>query len=350
MSLAPAAHIVAFGVRTPVGLRDRSAAAAIEAGVGLVQEHPYFIDAAGEALMAAYDTKIDQALTGLERMQVFGEYCLRQFALTLPPSTLLDLPLLLALPEFRPGFAHADAVAIQHTFVGVRGPLRIRSVHVVAQGHAGALEALHEAARLVTTSEQQACLVGGIDSWLEPHAIAWLSSLRRLACEGTRSAFIPGEGACFALVVSQAMRRTLALPSLARIRGVGLASEPCSLLSGHDNLGHGLSAAVRAACAGLGEAERVGNIYCDLNGETYRAQEWGLTVLRSQAWLRDGTRYVAPADRWGDLGAATGIALAILPAAAWQRRHYPVLDPLALLFAGSDGGRRAAILLERPNP
>jgi len=163
-----------------------------------------------------------------------------------------------------------------------------------------------------------------------------------------RSGFFPGEGACFALVLSHAARRALGLASLAVIRSAGVASERCSRPSGLDNLAHGLSEAIGRACSGLGgDAGLVDQVYCDINGESYRAQEWGLAIMRTSQWLRDPAGYVAPADRWGDLGAATGTALAMLPVAAWQRGY--AAGPLALLFAGSDDGRRAAVVLERPS-
>jgi hypothetical protein len=97
---------------------------------------------------------------------------------------------------------------------------------------------------------------------------------------------------------------------------------------------------------GLGRAHR--RSLDTVSGESYRAQEWGLAILRTSQWLRDPAGYIAPADRWGDLGAATGTALAMLPIAAWQRGYAE--GPLALLFAGSDAGRRAAVVLERPLP
>jgi 3-oxoacyl-[acyl-carrier-protein] synthase-1 len=349
VSVTPAAHIVALGARTAVGLRPETAAAAIRAGISLAQEHPYYIDAHGEPLLAAYDTQLDQELSGSERIVALAKHCLRQLAIRLPPHVELDLPLLLSTPEPRPGFASVDEQQLERALVGGHGRLRIRSVHTASRGHAGGLEAMHEAVRLVSSTPDQACVVGGADSWLDPPTLAWLSSSRRIAETDARSAFIPGEGACFALVVSQAARRSLAMPSLATIRGSGVANEPCSLRSGLDNLGHGLTAALRDACAALDDAAGpVDEIYCDLNGENYRAQEWGLAILRTHAWLRDPAGHITPADRWGDLGAATGTALAMLPIAAWQRGY--ARGPLALLFAGSDSGRRAAVLLERPRP
>lgn len=80
-------------------------------------------------------------------------------------------------------------------------------------------------------------------------------------------------------------------------------------------------------------------------GSGGRAEEWGLAILRTSQWFRDPAGYVAPAGQWGDLGAATGTALAMLAIAAWQRGY--ARGPLAMLFAGSEAGRRGVVLLER---
>lgn len=345
--MPPAAHIVAIGARTAVGLRPDTTAAAVHSGISRVREHPLLVDARGEPLRAAYDAHLDHDLPVVERMIALAEHCLHQLATALALPGELPVPLLLSTPEPRPGFTTADEQQLERRLARSYGPLRIHSVRTASRGHAGGLEALHQAAQLVSATTHQACIVGGTESWLDPRTLVWLSSRRRLAIADARSAFFPGEGACFMLVLSHAARRSLGLPSLATLRSAGLATERCSLLSDLDNLALGLTTAVRDACADLGgPAGLVDDVYCDLNGESYRAQEWGLAILRTHAHLRDPAGHIAPADRWGDLGAATGTALAMLPIAAWQRGY--ARGPLALLFAGSDAGRRAALVLERP--
>ena len=347
MALLPPAQIVALGARTVVGLRPETAAAAVRAGINRVREHPFLVDDADEPLRAAYDPKLPEDMPGLERMIALAEHCLHQLAASLPVQGELALPLLLATPEPRPGFSAADEQQLERRLTRAYGALRLHSVRTVARGHAGGLEAMHVAMQLLASGAHEACVVGGAESWLEPRTLAWLASRRRLAVSGARSGFFPGEGACFALVLSHAARRSLGVPSLASMRSTGVATEQASLLGRLDNLGHGLTAAVREACGGLGGAsELVDEIYCDLDGESYRAQEWGLAILRTHAWLRDPAGHITPADCWGDLGAATGTALAMLPVAAWQRGY--ARGPRALLFAGSDSGRRAAVVLEQP--
>ena len=338
-------HIVAISARTALGLAPEPSAAAVRAGISRVEEHPYFIDATGQPLRGAYDRRLDEQLPCLERMAALAEHALSQLVVRLPLLGELSAHLLLSLPEARPGFGLADEQQLERRLAQVPGALRFQSVRTVSRGHAGALEALHVAAQLVSTSAERLCIVGGVESWFEPRTLAWLSRNGQLMCSDARSAFLPGEAACFAMVASQAARREHRLPSLAVIRGTGVTTEQAQIKTDRDNLGIGLSEAVRQACHALGPSDRVHEIYCDINGERYRAEEWGLAILRTGQWFRDPARYVAPAGQWGDIGAATGTALAMLAIAAWQRGY--ARGPLAMLFAGSEAGRRGAVVLER---
>ena len=338
-------HIVAIGARTALGLAPEPSAAAVRAGMSRVEEHPYFVDATGQPLRGAYDRRLDEELPCVERMAALAEHALSQLVVRLQLRGELSVPLLLSLPEARPGFGLADEQQLERRLAQVPGALRFHSVRTVSRGHAGALEALHVAAQLVSTGAEGICIVGGVESWFEPRTLAWLSRNGQLMRSDARSAFFPGEGACFVAVASQAIRRHLGLPSLAVVRGTGVATEHAPIKVDRDNLGVGLAEAVGQACRELGGAGGlVDEVYCDINGERYRAEEWGLAILRTHQRFRDPSRYTAPASQWGDLGAATGTALAMLAVAAWQRGY--ARGPLAVMIAGSEAGRRGALLLE----
>ncbi len=340
-----ASHIVGLGARTVVGLLPETSAAAIRAGISRVEEYAHMIDATGQPLRGAYDRKLDEGLPGVERMAALAEHALAVLAARTCSGGALSLPLLLALPEARPGFSIADERILERRLARPHGNLNLSSVRTVSRGHAGALEALHLAVQSVQSSAEGACVVGGIESYFEPRTLSWLSQNGQLMRVDARSAFFPGEAACFAMVASDATRRKLRLPSLAVVRGTGVTTEQAGIKTDRDNLGIGLSEAVGQACHALGPRDLVHEVYCDINGERYRAEEWGLAILRTGQWFRDPARYVAPAGQWGDIGAATGTALAMLAIAAWQRGY--ARGPLAMLFAGSEAGRRGAVVLER---
>ena len=120
--------------------------------------------------------------------------------------------------------------------------------------------------------------------------------------------------------------------------------EPHPLRSNDPCLGEGLTAVVASAASCLQRPqELITATYCDLNGERYRSEEFGYALLRTQGAFVKVHDYVAPADCWGDVGAASGPLFAVLAVASSLRGYANGAYPL--LWAGSDGGYRAAVLL-----
>lgn len=111
-------------------------------------------------------------------------------------------------------------------------------------------------------------------------------------------------------------------------------------------VGEGLTQAFRAALSKLPADDRIDNIYCDMNGEAYRADEYGFTCLRTKERFREATDFVAPADCWGDVGAA-GAPLHVLLAIAACRKGY-AKGPLSMVWSSSEGGERAAGVIHAP--
>ena len=92
-------------------------------------------------------------------------------------------------------------------------------------------------------------------------------------------------------------------------------------------------------------AEAVDTIYCDINGERYRSEEWGFVCMRLPTIARD-FGYELSADSWGDLGAASGPVFCNLALQAWARGY--ARGPRALVWCGSESGLRGAVVLEAP--
>jgi len=121
-----------------------------------------------------------------------------------------------------------------------------------------------------------------------------------------------------------------------------------SILKGDvEVLGHGLTeailGAVQSAALRLPD-EAIDDVYCDINGERYRTDEWAFTMLRASHVVRDATYSIATSS-WGDVGAASGALGCILAARAWARDY--AKGPRALVWGSSEGGLRAAVVLEQ---
>lgn len=90
--------------------------------------------------------------------------------------------------------------------------------------------------------------------------------------------------------------------------------------------------------------QAIDGIICDINGERYRAEEWGFVTLRCAEAFVDPTAYEQPAACWGDVGAASGplfIALAVTAGKrGWAKGNR------YMIWNSSEGGERAVVLLE----
>jgi 3-oxoacyl-[acyl-carrier-protein] synthase-1 len=343
-----AIHVVAIGARTPVGFSAEASAAAVRAGISRMREHPTLVNRRGSAAKLAFDGGLPADLFGPLRLRELARLALAELVAKLP-ETLASArtELYLGLPEPRPGLPRAQLadmggyVARAGTAAGLR-----MAVHALPLGHAAALEAARLATGRLTAREADLCVVGGADTYVDPRTVRWLGRNGRLADGEARSAFVPGEGAAFLALVGDETRKRHQLLPLATLLGVHAARESAVLGSEAINLGRGLTDAIAGAVAGLSlPAEMIDETYGDLNGERHRSEEWGFAALRLQHAIRDPTGCRKPVSEWGDVGAASGALFMLLAIQAFRRGY--ARGPRALCWASSDGGLRAATVLQK---
>jgi len=300
----------------------------------------------------ARDALLQPRLFGNERTSALAASALIEAIGKLEPkkNRVKRIAVQLALRENSPGFAEKDAKAIAKavaTQVAKEVEIEV-SIEVAGRGHAGALLAVQTAEQRLLTDQCDLCAVVGADSYFDLPLLDFLDTGRRLVAEDVRGGFVPGEAAGAIVFATVGIQRSLRLPSLATLRGVSTSSET-RLIGGTDEvLGEALTAAVTSAAADLRPPkERIDTVFCDINGERYRADEWAMTVLRVQRLLTD-TTYDAPADCWGDVGAASGALGCVLAVRSWARQYSK--GPRALVWASSTGGLRGAAVIEAPAP
>jgi 3-oxoacyl-[acyl-carrier-protein] synthase-1 len=341
-------HIVATGARTPVGLSAESSAAAVRAGVSRLAEHPTLLDAEGDPLRCARDAHLIPALPATQRMVTMARHALEEVARKVMVVTgrSLDVPVVLAMPAPRPGFRASDAERVAQEIATTPLPgILVAGVRWTLDGHAGVFRATHAVMQMLAGREQDLCVVCGVDSYFDADTLRDLESRRQVAREDVRDGFLPGEAACAVLLARDDACVRLGLPSLARVRGAGLAQEERPVTSPVGLLGEGLTEALVGACADLRAPEElVDEVFCDINGERHRSDEWGFAMLRAPGLFRDAAAYRMTADVWGDVGAATGALGCMLAARAWERGY--ARGPRALVWGSSLAGLRGAVLLE----
>lgn len=346
--MSDAVLVVAAGASTAVGRDAWSSAAAVRAAVAGFQHHPFMIDSAGKPMCTASAPWLEPGLPVAERIELLLwpaiEQCLAGWtgAQATPPARLA---LALALPQARPGLP-ADIAAQLERKARERYRGVFSAIAVFARGHASGALALDAAWHKLGDTSLDACVVAGVDSYIDADTLEWVEHCDQYHGAGRQNnawGFIPGEAAGALLLVREGQAGTLGLSGLAQVLSVGHAIEARRIKTETVCIGEGLSAAFRAALAPLPAGRRVSDIYCDMNGEPYRADEYGFTCLRSKEWLQSGSDFVSPADCWGDVGAASVPLHCMLALAAGAKGY--ANGSLALAWASSEGGDRGAVLL-----
>jgi 3-oxoacyl-[acyl-carrier-protein] synthase I len=334
--------IAGIGARTPLGLNAPASSAAVRAAIGAIREHPYFVDKVGEPMSVAMDAALSPDLDGVERFAALAIPAMEEALAPLgTPSNIRGrIPALIGLPEARPGRpAHLEDELARR----LEKELAVR-VTMIPKGHASGLMALEEACNAIQEGRAEFCLAGGVDSYLEPETLEWLDQEKQLLSSQNRSGFPPGEGAGFCLLAAAAPARRLGLDIQAWIIAAATSTEKNRIKTDDICIGEGLSEAISRVSSSLKlPEEKINATYCDLNGERYRSEEFMFTALRTQLAFVNTLDNLTPTDCWGDAGAASGPLFAALAIASGLRGY--ASGPRSLLWAGSEGGQRSAVLL-----
>lgn len=213
-------------------------------------------------------------------------------------------------------------------------------------GSAGFALALDAARRELERRALETCVVGALDSRTDPGHLQYLLGERRLKTADNPVGLRPGEaGALLVLRSRRAGRGAEATPSV-DFTSIHVGQEPNAMGADRRPDGRVLFTCVQAVL-GPASSGRDGILFvCDLNGEERRAWEWGnvLVRLRGSGFQEVvDAPYWAPAEGFGDVGAAAGAVGACLAVRAFQRRYAPARR--IIIVSQADSGERAAISL-----
>jgi 3-oxoacyl-[acyl-carrier-protein] synthase-1 len=326
-----------FGLVSPVGHSAAATCAAVRAGISNFVELESMMDREGESVVAS----------------------------VLKPTPLHEEPFGPALQAAREAISACGmSLHSERVVISILGPedskedtrlLREPDVELLARalglgaseavfyrdGNAGGFRAMCDVQRRLERNPKSVELVLGIDSLVGLRKLAYLERRNRLKGRDFPRGLIPGE-AC-ACVVFQETANALMQPGQGYMRLVSAQTTTETAVIGSDSpcLAEGLTGAIQAALDRAGwTAADVGQVYCDLNGEAYRAHEWMLALCR----CLDNPHVAHPADCVADVGAAFG-PLLLCQAAMALRRGYARGDR-AIAFCSSDGGLRACVCLD----
>lgn len=345
---AGASFIVGAGARTPLGRNRHSSAAAVRCAIAAIADYPGVFDRFGLPMKVARDTGLDPSLPGEQRLVALALPAALEALAPLAGATAAPpVTLLLSTGEARPGQDDGTAERVAAALrLHLEGRAGFGPVRHVMGGHAGGTGLIDVAARMIADGRAELVLAGGVDSYLSPKTLDWLDEDERLHSEGNTYGFCPGEAAGFVLVAGvAAIRRMASVAPLLALVATGSSREEHILKSAGICLGEGLSEAFQVLLPALGEGHAADRVICDMNGERYRANEYGLAALRVSRLFRNAANFDSPADCWGDVGAASG-PLHVCLAVEAESRGYSA-GPLTLISSSSENGQRSALLLGR---
>ncbi|MGE5451958.1 MAG: beta-ketoacyl synthase N-terminal-like domain-containing protein [Acidobacteriota bacterium] len=338
--------IVSLGACTSLGRDAWSSAAAVRAGLSGFTQHPFMVDGVGAPMHVAMAPWLDVRLNGVARLAALLMPAIDQALEPVAGHIQRDrTAIALGLPPPRPGVPPALTNPLMAQIAERHGSL-FGSAAAFASGHAGALQAMQAGWTKLSQGALDACLIAGVDSYLEPDTLEWLEDQDQLHGAGPLNnawGLVPGEAGAALMLMRASVAQAAGVPVLATVLGTGIAHEPHRIKTDSVCLGEGLTQALRAALGALPAGSLVSDLYGDMNGEPYRADEFGFAALRVKEHFEGVSDFIAPADCWGDVGAAGGVLHAMLATVAGYKGY--AKGPLAMTWASSESGERAAALL-----
>lgn len=241
-------------------------------------------------------------------------------------------------PEALPA---AFVAPLQHRVRQFFGPAQT-TVH--PRGRTGLLEGLSAAREWIAQGHSSRVVLLAVDSLVDRAALDWLSETGRIRCDTNPVGLSPGEAGCALLVEDAASAAERGAAPMAFLGAVSTHAEPQATLAGHASQGKSLSTAIAEVLTRLGSrTPYTGPAIVDLNGETWRAHEFGSARARVPRDLWQGDDVIVPAESVGDTGAATAALQCALACRALARGYAP-WDALLMTCSDEHGLVGAATL------
>jgi 3-oxoacyl-[acyl-carrier-protein] synthase I len=251
--------------------------------------------------------------------------------------------LLVGLAEAgRPGGGAGLAPSIINSIqerLGLKFHPRLSSV--ISQGHTSGFRALKTARELFYEGQAQACIICGVDSYINASSLLWLEQHWRLKTEENSDGVIPGEAAAAIFVERQANTN-----SVLKVIGLGFEHENAHVLSEEPLLGLGLTEAARMALTETGcQMHDIDFRLSDVTGESYGFKEQELALVRLLRVRREALPLWHCVDSIGDTGAAAGVCQLVIAFHAFLKRYSP--GDRAICYTSAAPGDRGVAVLQR---
>lgn len=344
--------ITAVNCITAVGHNAGMTAASVRAGISRLEKSNDYYDIEGNPITAAFIQGISDENNDVIRMRDIAKYCLE----TLLEKYFQDktgleseVNLLFGVASLsRPGprYEGESQELVNHLGTIVQKWPKKVTPQVITSGNSSVIRCIKIAGQLLKDNPHCICIIGGIDSFLASETLDWFEDSERLKSGtfGRNQGFSPGEAVGFMLVETKEGALCRKKKALAEVVGVGLANEPAPFLSERPSKGEGLTKACKAALSeSTCDPADIEVVLGDLNGEFFRAKEWGYAEFRCFGNCNDARQLWHPADCMGSIGAASGAILMNIAAVGLSRGW---IEKYAMVFCSDDEGECGSIVLK----
>jgi len=343
--------VTSIEVKTPLAARLNVNAAALRAGISAYAEFPDYYplladeEADSYPAIAVFDPEIDEY--GWKRLMHITEKAFLSFVgeTGFDRKKYQQAAIWFALPYSDNAVQN---LGIQQHFL----PHLIERFSMPSEceitgfqlGATGVGYLVNQARRALDCGRFKFVIIVAVDSYLLDGRISMYDQQWRLKSDRNPTGFVPGEGIGIMLMetASSAMQRTCT--PLFQISGVGLSQEFNPITSDKSSSGTGLSQAIEIALEAVIE-QPVKYLFSDLNGESYRAFEWGVVSTRLAQYFDQKLEHIYPAEAFGELGSVAMMMSLGCFSEALKGEYAP--DSNALIFVASDSGQRAALYVSQ---
>lgn len=225
-------------------------------------------------------------------------------------------------------------------------PFHPRESFYVGNGHSGAATALQLAEQRLESGCTERFLIVAADSYVDTASLEWLMDSHRLKTVDHPVGLMPGEASACILVEPDSSSLRRSGEARASVGAVATSQEPPRhILNRQPTTGEAMAGVLRSVLQDASPGRIFeGDIIADLNGEPWRANEWGCAQVRCSRLLKQDLHMVIPAASLGDTGAASGVIALCLAVRSFIRgyasRHH------ALVLSSSEHGTIAAMVVQ----
>jgi 3-oxoacyl-[acyl-carrier-protein] synthase-1 len=330
-----------LGAVTAVGLDAPRTFASLRGGMDGLVETP-FAGVMGQDLRVAPVRGYAEGVLGRQRFKALAARALSECLSSLGDTTATPLPVFLGLPiADRPG-VDEDLEPYLCDRLERHCAMPRGTIQAISSGRTAVFAALRKAEDALNGGVET-CIVGGVDSLLDPFDLRHFSKRGDLAEE--YDGYRPGEGACF-VALSRRVNFGFWGRKPAAILGIGEALETASGSSQAPLVGAGMATAMRTALSDARAAESAIGLFVNaVNGTRREFEDEAHARIRLLRTPRAELATWHVASFLGETGAAYG-ALALLWASS--ALELDVSTAPGVLLSAAQGPMRAAVFLQRP--